>query len=66
MFGGVCRRPVASGKHHRPKKSKVFAGLFVGGTGGCSHLGALFQLEQPRSRWPTGVGAQMKEMFKFH
>lgn len=27
MFGGVYRRPVASDKRHRPKKSEVVAGL---------------------------------------
>lgn len=52
MFGGVYRRSVATDKHHRPKKSEVVTGLFVGGTGGYSRLEALFQLEQPRSRWP--------------
>lgn len=49
MFGGVYRRSVASDKHHRPKESEFIAGLFVGGTGGCSQLEALFQLEQPKS-----------------
>lgn len=49
MFGGVYRRSVASDKHHRPKESEFIAGLFVGGTGGCSQLEALFQLEQPES-----------------
>lgn len=67
MFGGVYRRSVASDKHHRPKESEFIAGLFVGGTGGCSQLEALFQLEQPKSQWPTdcvsllaGIRAQMK------
>lgn len=55
MFGGVYRRPVASDRHHRPKKSGVAAGLFAaGGTGGCSHLEVLFQLEQPGNQWQTG------------
>lgn len=54
MFGGVYRRPVASDRHHRPKKSEVVADLFAGGTGGCSHLEVLFQLEQSGSRWQTG------------
>lgn len=49
MFGGVYRRSVASDKHHRPEESEFIAGLFVGGTGGCSQLEALFQLEQPKS-----------------
>lgn len=53
MFGGVYRRPVASDRHHRPKKSEAVAGLFVGGTGVYSHLEVLFQLEQPRSQWQT-------------